>query len=379
MMLPLKLPLKLGLLLLAILAAGILWHQTQLTVLALTQINPVPETQRLVNEERYADAASYLDFFLAYDYVQDNPEAQKLAADIAAFRHDPLYQAQKFADGIVEGTSDELIGQVAGVTTDFFVIGDLRDLAQQGTHWLRGEEVDDILTALAAIGVAASTAQVVSTVATAGSGGAAAPAVGASTAVKGGTIILKIARKLGKLPTWLTKLLPQAADTVKKTKKLDTVTDLFGDVYSLAKVKGGINLLEKTTDAASLKRVARVADTFGDQTVTLYRLGGDTFLDVAHKAKDLGTDTIKLAATYGQEGLRVLDKVGAINFVKYTARGSKMAYKGDVFQILARLLALLPQWLLAMLVALGAWVWLPWQALNRLSQGFRQRIVNAAD
>ena len=378
-MLPFKLPIKIGLLLLAILAAGILWHQTQLTVLALAQINPVPETQRLVSEERYAEAASYLDFFLAYDYVQDNPEAKKLEADIAAIRRDPLYQAQKFADGVIDGTSDELVGQVAGVTTDFFVIGDLRDLAQQGTHWLRGEEVDEILAALAAIGVAASTAQVVSTVATAGSGGAAAPAVGASTAVKGGTIILKIARKLGKLPTWLTKWIPEAADTVKKTKKLDTVSDLFGDIYTLAKVKGGINLLEKTTDAASLKRVARVADTFGDQTVTLYRLGGDTFLDVAQKAKDLGTDTIKLAATYGQEGLRVLDKVGAINFVKYTARGSKMAYKGDVFQILARLLALLPQWLLAMLVAVGAWVWLPWQTLSRLSQRFRQRPVKATD
>ena len=373
------LPIRIGLLILAIIAAGILWNQTQLTVLALAQINPVPETQRLVSEERYAEAASYLDFFLAYDYVRDNPEAKKLEAEIAAIRRHPVYQAQKFSDGIVDGTSDELVGHLAGVTTDFFVIGDLRDLAKQGTHWLRGDEVDEILTALAAIGVAASTTQVVSTVATAGSGGAAAPAVGASTAVKGATIILKIARKLGKLPTWLPKWIPEAADTVKKTQKQDTVTDLFGDVYSLAKIKGGIILLEKTTDAASLKRVVRVADTFGDQTVTLYRLGGDTFLDVAQKARDLGTDTIKLAATYGQEGLRVLDKVGAINFVKYTARGSKMAYKGDVFQILARLLALLPQWLLAMLVALGAWVWLPWQALIRLSQGFRQRIVNAAD
>ena len=53
MMLPLKLPIKIGLLLLAIFAAGILWHQTQLTVLALAQINPVPETQRLSGQRGF--------------------------------------------------------------------------------------------------------------------------------------------------------------------------------------------------------------------------------------------------------------------------------------------------------------------------------------
>ncbi len=181
-----KLPVKLLLLVLAATAATILWQRAQLAALALVHINPVPETKALVAEQRYAEAATYLDFFMAYEYVQDDPEAQALQAEIQAKRNDMSYQAEKLYDGLIKGTSDEVIGQTAGVLTDFFVIGDIRDLVQQGTKALKDEEVDEVIVALATVGVVASTAQAVSTVATVSTAGAAAPTVAASTAVKGG-------------------------------------------------------------------------------------------------------------------------------------------------------------------------------------------------
>ncbi len=361
-----KLPVKILLLVLAATAATILWQRAQLAALALVHVNPVPETKALVGEQRYAEAATYLDFFMAYAYVQDNPEAQALHADIQAKRNDRSYQAEKLYDGLIKGTSDEVIGQTAGVLTDFFVIGDIRDLVYQGTKALNGEEVDEVLVALATVGVVASTAQAVSSVATVSTAGAAAPTVAASTAVKGGSVILKVARKLGKLPAWLTKAIIAGADTVKKTKKLDSVTELFGDVFSLAKIKGGVTLLDKTTDAASLRKMARAADLYGDQTPTLYRMGGDTFLTMAQKTAELGADTIKLAATFGQNGLKLLDNIGALKFVKYTARGSKMIYKGDIINLLARLLSLIPEFILYLLMAAATVVWLPWKYLSSL-------------
>ncbi len=369
-----KLPIKLLLLVLAATAATILWQRAQLAALALVHVNPVPETKAMVAEQRYAEAATYLDFFMAYEYVQDDPEAQALQAEIQAKRSDMSYQAEKLYDGLIKGTSDEVIGQTAGVLTDFFVIGDIRDLVQQGTKALKDEEVDEVIVALATVGVVASTAQAVSTVATVGTGGAAAPTVAASTAVKGGSIILKVARKLGKLPAWLTKAIVAGADTVKKTKKLDSVTELFGDVFSLAKIKGGVTLLDKTTDAASLRKMARAADLYGDQTTTLYRLGGGTFLTLAQKTGELGADTIKLAATYGQNGLTLLDKIGAIKFVKYTARGSKMIYKGDIINLMARLLSLIPEFILYLLMAAATVVWLP---LGKIG-GFVMRLRSPA-
>lgn len=243
MMLSLNLPFKVGLLILAISAASILWSQTQLTILAMAKINPVPETRQLVSEKRYAEAANYLNFFMAYDYVKDDPDARSLHADIKGIRNGLFYKIKKFVGGIMLGTSDELSGQIAGVIMDLFVIGDIRDLARQSFKWLKGDDPDEVIIALASIGTVASMVQV--------------STGGASTAVKGSTIILKIARKRDKLPTWLIKWIPEAAATVTKTKKLDSVTDLFGDVYSLAKVNGGINLLETTTDATSLKDPSR--------------------------------------------------------------------------------------------------------------------------
>ena len=105
----------------------------------------MPETRTLVAEERYADAADYLGFFMDYDYVQQDPAAQTLYSQIEAVRADPAYQADKFAEGLIQGTRDEVIGQAAGVASDFFVIGDLRDLLHQGRQWVKDEEVDEVI------------------------------------------------------------------------------------------------------------------------------------------------------------------------------------------------------------------------------------------
>lgn len=55
-----KFPIKLGILLLAAVSAGVLWQQAQLSVLALSRIDPLPETRMMIAEERYAEAADYL-------------------------------------------------------------------------------------------------------------------------------------------------------------------------------------------------------------------------------------------------------------------------------------------------------------------------------
>jgi len=359
---------KVVILVLAIVAAGVLWKQTQLSVMSLIHINPAPKVQALVDAERYAEAEEYLNFFWDYDYVRQDPKAQALHAQIDAVRHSPSYQASKLWEGLRDGTSDEDIGKGAAVISDFFVIGDLRDLATQGTHWIHGENVDEVIVSLASIGVVASAAQVVSAAATVGTAGAAAPAEAGSTAVKVGTIILKAARKLGKLPPWLGKTIIKRAKIVKKTKNIDSVTELFSDVYRLGRTRGGLHLLSKTRDAASLKRMAMVASHFGDSTATLYRIGGKTFLKAAGHVGRLGGDSIKLGATYGAKGLSLLDKVGAAKFAKYLARASKIAYKGDLFYLITKFLAALPQWILISLIMLGVTVWMPWKKVLRLPQ-----------
>lgn len=90
-----KLPVKLGFLLLAVLAAGVLWQKAELTVLALSRLDPVPETRALIAEKRYAEAADYLGFFMDYDYVSQDPAAQSLHREIELVRGSAAYQAEK--------------------------------------------------------------------------------------------------------------------------------------------------------------------------------------------------------------------------------------------------------------------------------------------
>ncbi|MGY4876863.1 hypothetical protein ACLUEY_03140 [Vreelandella aquamarina] len=354
-----KLPFKLTILVIAGVAAGVLWQQTTLSLLALTRIDPLPETYTLIKEERYAEAADYLGFFMAYDYVGDHPEAQALYQQIEDQRSHWRYQLDKLSEGVLQGSSDETIGQIASVASDFVVIGDLRDLANQGLNLAQGEDVDQVLLALASLGVLATTAQVVSGLGTAASGGAAAPAVAGTTVAKSGLITLKTARRLDKLPAWLGKAAVTSARQARETRSLGQLSTMLGDVNVLAKTRGGMNMLASTRNADELGRIARFADTFGSQSATLYRVGGNVAVEVGQHAEALGKDTILLAATFGQKGLSVLDKTGTLTFTKFISRGGKMMYKGDLLTLIAKLLLALPTWLLYGVIAFAAWLWAP--------------------
>ncbi len=359
---------KLIILVFSIVSVGVLWQQTELMVLALSRIDPLPESYALVAKEHYAEAADYLGFFMEYDYVNQNPEAASLFQDISNKRESWDYQLKKLGEGLLSGTSDESIGQVAGVATDLFVIGDLRDISKQGLNLAKGEEVDKVLVALATIGIVATGAQVLSGAGTVASGGAAAPTVIGTTITKSGLIALKTARKLGKLPAWLSKTIIKTAKSIKQTKNFGNLNTILVDVSTLARTSGGFHLMSKAKDAASLTRMANFAKTFGSQSATLYHIGGGLAVKVAQQAGIIGVQTIKYAATFGQTGLGILDKVGAIKFTKIASRSSKMAYKGDVFKMLAKILLMLPIWSLYLITLLGVIIWVPWHAFSRLGK-----------
>ncbi len=365
----LKFALRLTLSCLACMSVYVLAQKPVLSVAALSQIDPLPETRALAEEDRLAEAAGYLGFFMEYDYVRENPEAQALFGDISSRRDAWLYQAGKLVEGFFTGKSDETLGQAAGVVSDFLVIGDLRDLTIQGINWSSGEEVDPVVTALASLGVLASGAQLAGTGGTVATGGAAAPTVVGATAAKSGIVLLKAARKLGKMPPWLAKTLMGAVKTVKETKSFATLAETFNDVRKLAGTRGGFHLLSVTTDAASLRRMVTFADVFGENAATLYRIGGTAVVDAAQRVGELGKDTIKLAATYGQEGLRLLNRMGATTFAKLASRTSKVIYKGTLAQLAMKMLRFMPEWALYALVILGIAIWIPPASLMTLFAG----------
>ncbi len=346
---------------LSVLVVLILWQHSQLAILALTRIDPVPETRAMMSEGRYAEAADYLEFFLDYDYVRNDPTALELNDEITGIRGSLIYQAEKVTEGILQGTSDETLGQVTGVVTDLLVIGDIRDLVVQGGYWVRGDSVDQVIVALSTIGLVATASSLASTVATIGTGGTAAPTAVVSSMLKSSVTTLKQAHRFGHLPGWLSETLISSAKTVRQTGNIDAVAELLDNVRRLAAVRGGLDLLSRTRDAESLSRLAQVSETFGHATRTLFRLGRETFVRSARSAQH--AEGVRLAATYGVEGLRLLDRVGPTRFVKYSARSTKIVYRGDVVQKVARLLVKLPDGLLYGILILTSLLWLPWRRL----------------
>lgn len=324
----------------------------QLAVLALTRTDPLPRTRELVAQERYAEAAQYLDYFMAYGYVRGDPAAQHLAREIATRRESLAYQAGKAAEGVWSGQSDEAVGQAAGVISDFLVIGDLRDLARQGWLYAQGEETDPVLIALASLGVAATAVQAGGAAAAAPSGGATAPAVAAAATAKSGLSALKWLRRANALPGWLGEMLMRAAARLRQQRRLSEMAhELAGlkgtlaDVSALAATPGGARLLAATTDAASLSRAARLARAHGARAAVLQDITGAPLAESLALTERMGPAAVQRAATYGRQGLRALNEMGAARFAKYSARAAKVAYKGQALRLAARWLATLPAWL----------------------------------
>ena len=272
----------------------------------LVRINPVPQVQELVQQEKFAEANDYLSYFMDYDYVNQDPQAIQLHSEIQDTRDDWLYKLKKTNSGFWTGESDETEGQVAAVVSDFLVIGDIRDLGREGKNFIEGKDVDEVTAALSGVGVVAAGAALV----TAGTAATAKPAVS----------FLKMANKAGKMPKWLGKYLVESAEIAKKTKNLDHVAGLFSDIQGLYKTAGAhstLELLGKSKNLDDFRRLAKFGNAFGAKTSTLLKIAGDDAITVYQRFGNASKNTFLEASTFGNDGVKAFEKHGSEKFQKF--------------------------------------------------------------
>jgi hypothetical protein len=332
----------------------ILWQHSALEILALTPIDPIPEVQTLMAEERYAEGAEYLEYFENSPFV-DQTVVQALKIEIDTIRESPEYQLKHIQQGIVHGTSDEAIGQITGLVTNFLVIGDIRDLSWQAWNWSQDEEVDPVIVALSTIGLVATGLQVAT--------------FGTATPVKATVGVLKGARRLGRLPDWLGRALVEGADRAWRSRSLDGIKDLLGDVRRLLDRGGrsGLYLLGQTVDPVSLKRMANFSERFGSDSGMLWRLGGESVVKLLSRDPTISSDSLKLASWYGPKGLEVLERTGSrfVTVTKYASRGAKTVYQGEWITLVAKLVEQIPKTFWWSLIAVSAIILMPWRLFYR--------------
>ena len=289
--------------------------------IGLKRIDPIPETMHLIEEEKYAQAAEYLDFFMQFDYVINNEKAQKLHEALEQKRNSMAYQSQKAVEGVFQGKSDETIGQVSAGISDFFLFGDLRDLTIEGYHYIKGEEVDNVLVGLSSIGVVASGATLFSG--------------GTSASVKGGITTLKFIKKSGKMPLWMEKLIIRSSKQIKDLKDLKPMEKLFSDIYTVTKSSGvntTIKLLNASPSLKAFRNSIGFAKMFGKESGALLKVLGDDAPLYYRMLKDKTSKKAFLtASTYGVPGIKTLAKVGEKRFLKSLKPAVKTSRLAKVF------------------------------------------------
>jgi len=322
---------------------------------SLVQIDPTIETERLIAKNKYADAQEYLDYFMQFDYVKEMAKAQTLKRLIDDKRASYTYKKEKIIEGVTTGKSDELSGQISAIASDFFVIGDIRDLYIEGKHYLNKEKVDKVLLSLSAIGLVATAGSIVT--------------LGSTSVAKSGLSVMKVARKTNKIPQWLEKYILKSAKEIKKTKNLKRLKPLLksiDDIYKKVGLKLTLDLLSVSTDMKTLSSIGKVSKRYGKESKALIALSKGKIIKQGSALKGYKVKTIKLASSYGENGFKSLLKNGEKNFLKSVKRikaYAKVGYKGEIWKVFMWLLKNISDKLLVVLSIFTALILFPYQLL----------------
>lgn len=280
-----------------------------------------------IQNDNPEDARMYLAIAQTFGYAVNAanflPQIEALETSWQVTRR----QAEQFANGFIEGSGDTGAGVAGAVTADFTVIGDARDLYEQYQNLQTGKEVNELITALAGVGVGLTAITVLSS-------GSAAP-------LKTGSSTLKMATRANKLsPKMQSLLIKQATDlfdyktfllATRGEKSLDNLRQASIKAYNpkaldaLSETATQVNSIRKSTSLVDTLEILRYADSADD----LRRLE-------------------KISVKYGTETkgiLKLLGK-GAIGTVRVLRHATEL-----VIAALASLVSLL-----ASLISLSAWI-----------------------
>jgi hypothetical protein len=219
--------------------------------------------------------------------------------------------AGSFARGLIVGESDDLVGLAGTAISDLFVIGDIRDVAREGTRLAMGEPADELVLGLAGVGLAVT------------AGTYASLGVGAPGRV--GLSVIKAARKTGRLSAgmaqWVGRSLREVVDLsalkravgsfsllqpavairtareAVKMEKSEGLVKLVGDVgtvQSKAGTRAALEGLKVAEGPREVARAARLAEAKGGKTRAILKLFGRGALVLTTSALNLFSWTFSL-------------------------------------------------------------------------------------
>jgi hypothetical protein len=135
----------------------------------------------------------------------------------------------EFGEGFATGQADTNAGLAGAVASDLTVVGDVRDIAAEGTKMLKNEPYSELILGLSVVGIGVTAA----TIATGGGG----------VIVKAGVSLMKAAKRTGRL-----------------TKEFaETLTRLTSEAVNMPLLRQTL----RSTDLTDLKRTQEVFTAYG--------------------------------------------------------------------------------------------------------------------
>jgi hypothetical protein len=226
-------------------------------------------------------AQSVIDLARARHITIDPALAEKVAAataEAATMR----YRAKSFTRGLVTGEPQDMASLAGTTLGDLFVFGDIRDALREGTRYVRGEQVDQLVLGLAATGIAITAG----TYAT----------FGAATPARAGLTLVKAARKTGRLGAEFTESLGRMvrqtslpAPARAKVERAGGLLHLVRDVGRVEKAAGGraaLDALKIAKEPRDITRIAKLAEKEGSRTRAILKVAGHSAIMLAAFAFD---------------------------------------------------------------------------------------------
>lgn len=211
---------------------------------------------------------------------------------------------ESFAYGFVSGEPKNAAELAGTVTGDLFVFGDIRDAAREGTRFLSGEPVDELVLGLSAVGLAITAGTYAS--------------LGTTAPVRVGVTLAKAARKTGRLSAdlaaYVGRVLREVVDwnklkgalagvsisepavairAAREAVKVERAGGLWnlvrdvGRVQSKAGTQAALDGLKVAETPREMSQLARLAAAKGGKTRAILKIAGRGAIMLTLAALDL--------------------------------------------------------------------------------------------
>ncbi|MEN3145215.1 transcriptional regulator [Ochrobactrum sp. WV_118_8] len=352
--------------------------------LALNYWDPLAITEYRLNQLTTNDFIAEIEESLAEDDVAEagnlvalaQERGHEIPAELVEKTKESVFQfglrnLTEFINGAKTGEANSAAAIGGALAADYVGVGDVRDIYNEGTHIVMGEDYDKITLGLSLFGLATVVP------------GSGAVDIGASvvkTANKAGKLSKPLRNRVGnlaselvdvsalrkglsevKLPTFRTPAIREVRSTVSNLKWSDVMKGDFSGFSALIKSMMPIDAsAAKMSFKGAIKpNVASEVGTLVSNATVITKVGGvkTTFrvLEHADDAKDLSRFT-KLTSKFGEQTSAVVKILG-----KTAIKLGKLAY-----------------WLAALMIGVLGWVlWAAW-LLFSLTRGTTRLFVRKA-